>query len=1438
MKFIQRRIKTRGQRLIAWLAILAIFSGMFFGSPLISPAPAQAATLNSITITGDGVENPLTLTPDDLRAMTQVRQIFSASNTYPTKKFYAAEGVRLTDILARAGIKDTAQTLTFSSSDGYVWKFSKQYLETERYYYPNLLTDSTEGQTSVVPLIALLSSEAQNYDSLNANDAPRLFYGQRALSEQTTDGFIKYLNKIEVSTTAEGQCAMPAASPAPGTVLPGTKVTLQTLEASAKIYYTTDGTTPDLNSPIFNRSNWNPNPPLDILQDTTIKAKVYNYSKQPSEVQTFAYMVDEGATTPVVVLTAPFVAQTYYPGDSVTISGTVLNLSAVDVSVAAPGGQEVYSCAALAVEDGKFSTSFTLAAEAALGNYTVSVTGEGLSQPTTVFFQVKEDSSAIGGPNDGSKPDQIITSWSGDPKGNRVISWRIKKDSGQNFLQCLPAEGFSGSFSGAPTTFVGAVTDLDAQHSRVSFNLNTLVFGSGQTLPSGTRLVYHVGKEGAWSDPAYFTTAEADSQAPFTFFYMGDVQEGYGQWGRMLRDAYAANPQVKFGLLGGDMVNDGESSEDWSKFFAAATPVFQEIGLFPAPGNHDDTELYYKSFSLAQNGPQGFDKKFYSFDYGNARFVVLDSNLLGSAADSNYTVISEWLKSRLRSGKVWNFVVLHHPPYPARAGEVQTTVLQEDWVPIFEECGVDMVFMGHQHLYMRTYPLKGGQVQSDPADGIVYVMGNAGTKFYEPDSFAYMAQVAANTSNYQTISINGPDLTLTARDLEGQVIDSYAIHKEPSLTITAPVAGSVYLPGENISIRGTARNLMKYTYRLLGPEGNEIKKNSIDITSTDGTIYNAISTSRDLAPGEYTMEITGEGVAELYTVKINLDRLVTIYGDGVSAPYTLSYEELQAMPQVNAAYSMREVFNTYAPVPAEGVKLSDLLTRAGIKPEATLIRLTQANGDTATFTLEELFEQPRFYYPNLAQGSTEGQTAVEALLTLRTGGGMDISRMGELQDNRLWFNLVLGQRTLNDLNWRTPGHPAAAGIKEIEVLTTLPEKSAPPAAWPPGLPVPLGTQIYFYHPDSSDFNKHVVIYYTLDGSTPTLDTPTLESRGVNLNRPAINEATTIKAIAYQTGKLPSDVVTYHYTVNQEANDDLVIYSPVNGQFCRPGDKLAFIWASRYGSSRYTVSVAGPDGGTVYQEENISHESEKFGQCFVREFTLPADAALGEYTAKVERFSGGPFGTETHVFTVTNDLEGGTPPVLSADTSGNTVRQAVAITFTDDPAWRAAITSVAVKGNVLDGSWYTAGAGLITIDGSVFNTAGDYSVVVKAAGYADTGVIQPITQAVYTVAPVVSAAYRIDATPDGISTMTVNSGITGLKYFGAQITPVREHEGQEAVVFTHQRSGAQLSVNVTKADFDLLNAAQAGFNVQAGDIVKVYMVDDLTNALDCNPIILQ
>ncbi len=365
-------------------------------------------------------------------------------------------------------------------------------------------------------------------------------------------------------------------------------------------------------------------------------------------------------------------------------------------------------------------------------------------------------------------PDQITLSWTDDPKTSQTIVWRTSHDVTKGTVQYVPAVDFKGSFSKARQK-EAILTELNENNNHNHFEATI-----NQLMPE-TEYIYRVGTKGAWSKPLSFTTAsETDT---FSFLYMGDVQAGYEQWGRMLHEAYAAHPNLKFSLMGGDLVDNGDDSGEWAQFLSQTAGVFDCMPLMPTLGNHDDSRntYYLKHFALPQNGPSHLKERFYSFNYGNAHFVILDSNRMGNEG-LLYEEASQWLKKDLSdSHQRWKFVMFHHPPYPAHAGK-EHDALQEKWVPILEENDVDMVFVGHQHVYMRTYPLYGGKIQQQPQDGVVYIMGNAGTKHYNYDDFDYMAAVSAGAT-YQVIDITEDALTLTAKEARGKVVDTYIIDK-------------------------------------------------------------------------------------------------------------------------------------------------------------------------------------------------------------------------------------------------------------------------------------------------------------------------------------------------------------------------------------------------------------------------------------------------------------------------------------------------------------------------------------------------------------------------------------------------------------------------------------------------------------------------------------
>ena len=382
-------------------------------------------------------------------------------------------------------------------------------------------------------------------------------------------------------------------------------------------------------------------------------------------------------------------------------------------------------------------------------------------------------------------PDQIILSWTGDPQTTQTIAWRNSDAVTSGKVQYMKESEKTGDFSGA--------LEKDAVCSETYTGFNHFE-AELDNLEPGVTYAYRVGSEGGWSEASTFTTAAYTAAYidKFSFMHMGDVHIGYdknssGVWRQLLDQALVNYPDLKFTLQSGDLIDETTDYGQWEEFFNTEAGVFDRIPFMPAIGNHEneDTSIYLKSFALPRNGPEGLKEHDYSFDYGNAHFVVLDSNLMGSEGELS-EVGMNWLESDLQnSDKTWKFVMFHHPPYGVDSRDVtQGNMIKASWAPIMESNGVDMVFVGHQHMYMRTYPICGGEIQEKPSQGITYVLGDAGDKTYlNPESHDYIAVVKEGSAatGYTAISIDGDVLTMTTRGLDGGIMDEFKINKSKDM---------------------------------------------------------------------------------------------------------------------------------------------------------------------------------------------------------------------------------------------------------------------------------------------------------------------------------------------------------------------------------------------------------------------------------------------------------------------------------------------------------------------------------------------------------------------------------------------------------------------------------------------------------------------------------
>lgn len=375
------------------------------------------------------------------------------------------------------------------------------------------------------------------------------------------------------------------------------------------------------------------------------------------------------------------------------------------------------------------------------------------------------------------RPDQVVLTWSDAPRTTQTIQWRTSATVKRGFVRYQRKSDPNHGNPQKPKRVRAATAKLETRtlvNDPVVHRHTAVLRG----LLPGTTYVYSVGDgSGAgWTERAEFTTAPAGGQ-PFSFVYMGDAQNGLDRWGTLVHNAFRSRPDAAFYVMAGDIVNRGAERNEWDSLFYNAAGIYDRRTLVPVLGNHDcqggNPELYLKQLALPHNGPGGIEpERAYSLEYGNALFVILDSNL-------DPATQTRWLEQKLSQTKAtWKFVVYHHPAYSS-GGNRDNVELRAAWTPLFDKYHVDMSLQGHDHAYLRTYPLKAGQRVASPKEGTVYVISVSGMKMYAQPPHDYTECGLTNTATYQVLDIQGGGnrLLYRAYDIDGKQRDGLVIEK-------------------------------------------------------------------------------------------------------------------------------------------------------------------------------------------------------------------------------------------------------------------------------------------------------------------------------------------------------------------------------------------------------------------------------------------------------------------------------------------------------------------------------------------------------------------------------------------------------------------------------------------------------------------------------------
>ena len=103
--------------------------------------------------------------------------------------------------------------------------------------------------------------------------------------------------------------------------------------------------------------------------------------------------------------------------------------------------------------------------------------------------------------------------------------------------------------------------------------------------------------------------------------------------------------------------------------------------------------------------------------------------------------------------------------------------MRDAWVPLFDKHNVDLVIAGHNHVYERSVPIF--QDSESPTGTTYMVSGGAGAPLYTSQDELWFNAVFNPIHHYVIADFSAEQVDVVARDLDGNVIDSFTLKASP-----------------------------------------------------------------------------------------------------------------------------------------------------------------------------------------------------------------------------------------------------------------------------------------------------------------------------------------------------------------------------------------------------------------------------------------------------------------------------------------------------------------------------------------------------------------------------------------------------------------------------------------------------------------------------------
>jgi hypothetical protein len=310
-----------------------------------------------------------------------------------------------------------------------------------------------------------------------------------------------------------------------------------------------------------------------------------------------------------------------------------------------------------------------------------------------------------------------------------------------------------------------------------------------------------------------FVTAPATGTGTVRFIAFGD--SGVGSTAQQQLSSMMAADRFDLALHGGDVAYGTgggvggathQTMDAW--FFSMYREWLRSRPMFPSLGNHDsrasnfDGRPYLDMFVLPDHGGSAaypdHAERYYSFDYGPAHFVALDTELAFQHTARRAEQLA-WLERDLSaSNQPWKIAFFHRSPFSAGGEHGSDLAVRAAFAPIFERHGVQLVISAHEHVYERTKPWRTGSAGSP----VTYIVAGGGGGPLYPSGIAEWTAFSASRHHYVRAEAGACRLTIEAVGTDAAVFDSVTLDRcntppppAPSDDVILHAAGALVVAG-------------------------------------------------------------------------------------------------------------------------------------------------------------------------------------------------------------------------------------------------------------------------------------------------------------------------------------------------------------------------------------------------------------------------------------------------------------------------------------------------------------------------------------------------------------------------------------------------------------------------------------------------------------------